>query len=364
MSSFRTRYVFSISKCTLVALCLSGVVRAEPTAADKALAVRLFLDGQDLMGKAQIAEACAKFEESQRLDPGGGTLLNLAVCHEKQGRTATAWSEFVEALGIARRDRRESRIALAQERIAVLEANLSTITLVVSSEVNEPDLELRNDGAVVGRAAWGSAIPVDPGDHIVEATAPNRKAWKTVVSVGGEGRPRTVNVSVPALERQEPAVPAQATTSAVGSITGAALMTGATGAPAAPATPSQTDPGAPPPGGSTQRTLGYVSLGVGVAALATGTVFGVLAMNKKNESDDACVNQQCTPEGVEANEDAGRFADYATVGFGVGIATGILGTVLLLTDSPSPERTTAARTWSVVPVTTSNGARLDVTGRF
>jgi hypothetical protein len=107
-----------------------------------------------------------------------------------------------------------------------------------------------------------------------------------------------------------------------------------------------------------------VSIGVGVAGVATGAVFGILAMNKKNESDDACPNQQCTAAGVEANADAGRFADYATIGFGVGIAAGILGTVLLLTDSPSQERSTAARGWSIVPSTTTGGARLDVTGRF
>src|SRR5205823_10205853 len=78
-------------------LFLSTTARGEPTAADKSLATQLFKEGRTLVDQGKVAEGCRKLEESHRLDPGGGTLLNVALCHEKEGRSATAWAEFTEA---------------------------------------------------------------------------------------------------------------------------------------------------------------------------------------------------------------------------------------------------------------------------
>src|SRR5437868_2773215 len=82
---------------------------ASPTADDKALATILFRDGRTLLAAGKVLEACLKFEESQRLDPAGGTILNLALCHEREGRLARAWSEFKEAEAVARGDGRSDR---------------------------------------------------------------------------------------------------------------------------------------------------------------------------------------------------------------------------------------------------------------
>src|SRR3954464_7778704 len=96
------------SVISIAATCvsLSAPAIAEPTAADKSLATQLFKEGRALVDQGKVAEGCRKLEESQRIDPGGGTLLNVALCHEKEGRTATAWAEFTEALGLAKKDDR------------------------------------------------------------------------------------------------------------------------------------------------------------------------------------------------------------------------------------------------------------------
>ena len=87
----------------LVSLCARHA-RAEPTNEDRALATELFLRGRELMSAGQLAEACEKFSSSHHLDQSGGAILNLAMCHESRLMTATAWSEFREALSFARRD--------------------------------------------------------------------------------------------------------------------------------------------------------------------------------------------------------------------------------------------------------------------
>jgi hypothetical protein len=337
---------------------LAASVRAEPTAADKALAVSLFRDGRTLMDQGRFAEACSKLEESQRVDPGGGTLLNVALCHEKQGRTATAWAEFVEALGIARRDNRTDRIPFAEEHIEALEPNLAAITLVVSAEADDPGLELRRDGAVVGRAAWGTPIPVDPGDHLVQASAPGRKTWKTTITVGGSG-PSKPSVSIPPLLHQDTPTPVPPVDYAAspGHASGSGVFVDDNGAGASDVAPTS--------GGSAQRTWGIIALGVGAVGIGAGSVFGITAMSKKRDSDAECKGTDCSAKGVALNDDAGKFADYATIGFGVGIGGALLGTILLLTESPSSHRASArSGSFSIVPVAGANGARLHVTGSF
>src|SRR5258706_13765033 len=128
---------------------VAGNAFAEPTAADKSLATQLFKEGRTLVDQGRVADGCRKLEESQRLDPGGGTLLNVALCHEKEGRTATAWTEFTEALGIARKDDRPQRIELAQTHIAALEPTLSRLVIQVPESSDLPDLEIKRAGKVL-----------------------------------------------------------------------------------------------------------------------------------------------------------------------------------------------------------------------
>ena len=72
-------------------LCLLAGRSAGAEPRDPAAAEWLFREGRALMKKGDFAPACAKLAESQRLDPAVGTLMNLAECEERIGRTASAW---------------------------------------------------------------------------------------------------------------------------------------------------------------------------------------------------------------------------------------------------------------------------------
>src|SRR5450755_1649841 len=58
----------------------------------------LFEDGKRLLAEGKVAEACQKLAESNQLAARGGTLLNLGLCHEQQGKLLAARRELRDAL--------------------------------------------------------------------------------------------------------------------------------------------------------------------------------------------------------------------------------------------------------------------------
>src|SRR5262245_20159289 len=84
----------SAASASIALALLSPAVSRADEAEDRA--DRLFRQAQEKMAANEIDAACRLFAQSLEADRAIGTLLNLAVCHEKQGRLATAWSELVE----------------------------------------------------------------------------------------------------------------------------------------------------------------------------------------------------------------------------------------------------------------------------
>lgn len=270
-----------------------------------AQAEALFQEGRQLMADGKYDEACPKLRASMDLDPGYGTLFNLAECHTKQGKTATAWAAYKEAAGMAQKMDQPDRVEKANRYAAELEPALLRITIVVTNEV--PGLEVKRNGVTVPRATWGTSLPVDPGKHIVEATAPGRNPWKAEVETVGTGG--TVTVQVPL------------------------LVDGKAG----PAVVPEEDPHAP------RRYVGLAIGGLGIAALATGAVLGGLASSKWTDAkENHCRTPKlCDAEGVALASDALTFANASTGLFiGGAILTGV-GVTLFATsrDGSKPQST-------------------------
>src|SRR4051812_6077257 len=125
-------------RCCLALILLAGSpsasVAATPVAApDAQIAQALFEAGRRLMDEGKFAEACPKLAESHRLDPAAGTLLNLAVCHEKEGKTASAWAEYNDLLGMKGGDGDAERRRIASDRLTRLEPGLPRITIIPDS---------------------------------------------------------------------------------------------------------------------------------------------------------------------------------------------------------------------------------------
>jgi len=155
----------------------------------------MFQEGRRLLAEGQTAEACARFAGSFAIEASSGTLLNLAYCHEKQGKTASAWAEYRAATRLSRSQGREDRARVAEEKVAGLEPKLARLTAVADEPV--PGEAIATETGTLGEGAIGVAVPIDPGLHTVMVTAPGHLPWSTMIEVA-EQEQRTLEI--PALE--------------------------------------------------------------------------------------------------------------------------------------------------------------------
>jgi hypothetical protein len=305
----------------VLSLSLAGVASAQTGgASNRAAAEALFNEGRKLAADGKYTDACPKFEASQELDPGLGTLLNLAECYEKIGKTASAWAEYKEAIPLARAAGSKVRQDLATERAAALESRLSMLTIRAMGSTEETTgLEVRRDGVPVQPAEFGSPIPVDPGPHTIEAVAPGKQKWASTVQVTDAAK---FAVDVPKL---------LSATDAAGSP--AAQTPQPVAAPPLEQTPHSS-------AGSTQRTAAIVVGAVGVVGVGIGAVFGLGASSKWSDAKSNCTAYPygCSQDALDAKSSAQSKASVATVAFIVGGAAIAGAAVLWFTAGPSQEK--------------------------
>ena len=177
-----------------------GVAHANPAAEE------LFREGRELMRARKLAEACDRFERSNKLEPRVGTLLNLADCREQLRQTASAWEAFENARALALQVGDVRRAAEAERRAAAVQARLAFVIVTVPEASRVPSLVIRRGDAAIDPAAWNVKLPLDPGAYTVSASAPGRRPWTTTIAVAEHA---TVEVRVPVLAIDPAAVRAQ-----------------------------------------------------------------------------------------------------------------------------------------------------------
>ena len=143
----------------VVLLATSSAV-AQPSEAVQR-ADQLFQEGRKLLDAGNAAAACPKFEESQRLDPGLGTLLNLADCYERTGRLASALSAFRSSEEQARRLGEKRRETAAADRARALEGRVPRVTITLAAGERPTGFEVRRNGAVVTALDYGPDVCVE-----------------------------------------------------------------------------------------------------------------------------------------------------------------------------------------------------------
>jgi hypothetical protein len=305
MPTLRATPGFAILALSATALW-TGTARAQggdPSATAEAL----FRSGRELMASGHLDEACPKFAESQRIDPKIGTLMNLALCHEKAGLTASAWAEYAEAGTIAHRLGQLERERVAQERSKALEAALVHVVIDVSAPA---ETQVTLDGQPIEAGGFGTPIPVDPGDHVVAANAAGKKTFRDAFHLAARTPDHTTRVPVLEAEAPAPLPP---------------VVAHVDEAPAAP----------PPPAG--HRTLGLVIGGAGIVVVGVGAFFGFHAFSEKHTAENECDAAFCTQAGLDAISSMKASEAVSTIAIATGVAAIGVGTYLVVSAGHGPQ---------------------------
>lgn len=341
-------------------LAVSSAAWAAPTPEDVALSEALFREGKALMQERKFDLACPKLAESQRLDPGGGTLITVGLCYEGAGKTASAWVVFGEALMTAERDKRADRVKLTREHIAALEPKLSYLTIELAPEgIGTTEFTLTRDGANVNRAALGTASAVDPGKHVINVAADGFTPRVIEVEVGPNGDRK--KVVVPALERipEKPVEkpiekpiekPVEKPIEVPKPIV-------------SPPNTRETNRGMHP-----GRIGGLAFGGASLIALVAGSYFGVQAKWQHEEAIRLCPREKptCSNKNGVLQNDAAKEDAARSTGLVLGGLVGMAGSIALMVAFPnkSAPPKTAAPTISFVPIVGPTEARTLIVGSF
>jgi hypothetical protein len=223
-------------------------------------------------------------------------------------------AEQSQAVQDAAQERRELLGRLPSLKISIEGADASDVFVTVN-------------GQLVKAALLGVKQSVNPGKLLVKGVRGEQVVEQTVELA--EAQSREVKLSF--------------------STVAAPVAASSNSAPSAPPSPVPTNDG------STQRLLGFIGLGIGGAALATGAVFGGLAAGDKSDLDAGCPNRQCPPALHEQNDSYGTKKTIASVGIIGGAVLAGAGAVLLFT---APSRSGQGRDLQVRGYVTASGAGL------
>ena len=305
----------SLSHALLLVCAMWVALPLRTVQADKVAAEALFSQGRQLMAEGNFDEACSKFEASQRLDPAVGTMLNLASCYEKAGRTASAWAQYRESSAAARAAGSSQREQFARERADALEPSLSRLRI---STWKGQQVQVTRDGVPVDEAEIGTAMPIDPGEHEITAAAPGKRTWSTTVTIGK--RSAMAHVTVPILPDDNDGAQAAGT-----------------GEPNRTARQPTTDQA---PSLITPTRVGAIVSGaLGLTGVIVGTAFGLQAKGTWDEAIAECDSNRsnCSEKGAKLSEDAGAQATMSTVSFALGAVGLTTGVVLWLLGGPEEQ---------------------------
>lgn len=315
------------SRCALlVCLGLSPAAAAATgqSAADRETAKLLGREGHKALKAGDFDTAADRLERANNLIHAPTFLLLLARARVGQGRLVEAYDLYREVIRETVNPKMKAfrdAVNLAKKEVGPLEARLARVSVDLVGP--RPDgVQITINGVTVPLAALGTNRLVDPGRVVVRAEAPGYSSSESAPIVLNEGE------QGPSIELQLSALPPPLVSQPIVQTVLADRGTG-----------------------TAQRTLGYITLGLGGAALVGWGVTGTLAILKHSELQDDCdtdVTGSClVPFEKEALADEyhsyARVADYTAAAGGMLLVGGLL---LLLT---SPDDATLASEPHIAP---------------
>ncbi len=278
-----------------------------------------FQEGLAQQAAGNWAQALTIFKEIAETLPTPQVRFNIAWCEEKLGQLVAALGDYQLAAADARAKDAPNVLAEAEASLKSLQQRVPRLKLRRGAGASSATIRL--DGVRLGESALARPVPLDPGPHLIVATAPGYLKLEQEVRLS-EGETETVVVE---LQRPHADIP----------------------------------PPPVAPSGESSNLLAYTIGGIGVASLVASGVFFLLRQQRLNQLEETCSPTACPESARGAWEDGKRFTLLGNITAAVG-ATGVgVGAVILLTDTndaPSGPLTTSR--------TTGSYAGLEVVGSF
>jgi hypothetical protein len=261
-----------------LAACLLGLTNPALAQSDeqRAGARSLATEGAQAFNEGRFKDAVDLFSKAETLVHAPPHLLFTARAHAKLGQFVKAREAYMKIVKEqlapnAPQAFRDAQVAAEEERKQV-EPHIGRLTIKVEGADGAKDLVVAVDGQPISLVLLGVPQPMDPGEHLVTATATGFKGAPVTASLKDAGQ-GAVSVKM----EVDHAVPPP----------------GAVAAPASSA-PAGTQPptGAPPTdtgaGSNNGMRIGsYVGFGVGAVGIALGTVFVMKSSSKRKAANEA-----------------------------------------------------------------------------
>ncbi len=154
-----------------------------------------------MFARGETSAACRRFEQSYEEDPAPGTLYNLAICHEHEGKIDAAHRDFEDLAARAESAGHGDKAVPLHDRARALEGRLVRIDLVHRGDARSDVTGVSVDGEPLLADAWKKPLYVIPGSHSLVI----KHADRTVLTRGSEatiGQPQQL-----VLEDADPIVP-------------------------------------------------------------------------------------------------------------------------------------------------------------
>ena len=292
---------------------------------EKERADKLFEDGRKYLAAKEYALACTAFEQSQNSDPAIGTQLNIALCYEAWGKTASAYRAYSEAERLAK-IKFDDRAKGARRKLDELSPQLPRLRLLVPLDA-DPSLVILFDNQELPIANLADDLLIDPGKHKVEARVAGMPPKSQEIDIAnGESKSLTIDVPV----APKPQIVIVPTTS-------------------------------PRRAGRLYGGIALISVGV----LAVGAS-SFIALGARQDYNDAVIrcDQFICPNRVDydATQDARKRANFMTFVAAGGGVLAITGLLLVLTSKGKPVEQEPAV--SIVPVLGGDQVGIAIGGRL
>ena len=305
-----------------------GIALAASSAAAESKVDALFKKGKEQLAAKKYAEACATFEEVDKLEPGIGAKLNVARCYEEWEKLAIAyrWYSDAQKMAVDTKDKRAPKI---KELVETLDTDVPRLTIKLPAKIDPSAAAVQLDGKPLPTEELGKEQLVDPGPHEVEYVSGTATKKRTIkLERGASSEIELVFDSGPPIKKEVPKP-------------------------------------VPPSTGSNRKLYGVISGATGVAMLGVAGVLTLTARDNYNDAlADHCMGETnlCDDKGNAITKRAKTRANIATVVSIVGVAAVATGVVLYLT-APKGKTSTEKRAY-LAPSVSEGGAAVILGGSF